>query len=97
MPLALLVIATLIFVIAIRGNYSDAGQLFNETFWGNSSKQGFGIWFGSIFVLAILFRMIQAPKAGELFIFLVMIVYFISHNDVLTKIDQSIQNTGKGQ
>ncbi len=95
MPVFLLVIAGLLFVVAIKGNYSALGAQFDQTFFPNGSANGgFFTWFGSIFALAVIFRLIQAPKAGELFIGLLILVYFLQHNNVLTAIENAI---GSGQ
>lgn len=94
MPLALIIIAALLILTAIKGNYAAVGAEFNTTFFGQGSQSGFLVWFGSILGLAVLFRVIQAPKAGELFIALLILVYFLQNNSVLTTIENAIQAQG---
>jgi hypothetical protein len=91
MPLALGIIALLIFVTAVKGNYAAVGAQFNETFiTGSGQSPGFGTWAGSIIGLAIIFRAIQAPKAGELFIAIVILVYFLKNNNLLGSISGAL-------
>ena len=91
MPVFLILIAVLLIVVGIKGNYPALGAQFDQTFFPNGSASGgFFTWFGSIFALAVIFRLIQAPKAGELFIGLLILVYFLQHNNVLTAIENAI-------
>ena len=94
MPLGLIIIGALLFIIAIRGNYNDAGKLFNTTFFGANGQSGFFTWLGSITGLAIIFRIIGAPKAGELFIALLLIVFFLKNPGILAAIEGAIQTGG---
>lgn len=91
MPLALAITAILLIVIAVKGNVDTAGKLFNKTFFGQNGKSGFLLWFGSIIGIAAIFRIIQAPRAGELFIALLVIVFFLQHNGILQQIDSALQ------
>ena len=93
MPLALIVIAFLLFMTGIKGNYAQVGTQFNQTFLGTNGQQGFFVWFGSILAIAIVFRIIQAPRAGELFIALLMLVYFLKNDGILANIDAAIQGS----
>lgn len=92
MPLALGFIALLLFVVAIKGNYDEAGKLFNQTFFKYGESPGFLLWAGSIFGLSIIFRLIGAPNAGRAFIGLLVLVYFLTHNNVL----QQLNDAAKG-
>ena len=94
MPLALVLIALLLFVTAIRGNVAAAGAQFNQTFFGSNGDSGFLKWAGSVIGLAVIFRLIQAPKAGEMFVALVLLVYLLTHSTVLSQIDNAIQGQG---
>lgn len=94
MPLALAILGVLVLVTAVKGNYAAVGQEFNTTFFGSGSGSGFLVWFGSVLGIAILFRLIQAPKAGEMFIALLIIVYFLQHDNILSTIETSIQSAG---
>lgn len=106
MPLALAIAAILLVLTAIKGNYAAVGAQFNSTFFGSSTTstgpngtstttatQGFLLWFGSILGIAVIFRIIQAPKAGELFIALLILVYFLQNNGILSNIEAAIQGT----
>lgn len=95
MPLALALIAAMMFIVAVRGNYADAGALYQETFFGAGGKSGFLLWFGSILGIAIIFRLIQAPRAGEMFIILLLLVYFLEHQNVLSAIEQALQQASQ--
>lgn len=92
MPLFLAIIGILAVITAIKGNASAVGTQFNTTFFGSTSQTGFIVWFGSILGIALIFRIIQAPKAGELFIALLILVYFLDNNGVLGNIETSLQS-----
>ena len=94
MPLALFLAAIMFGIIAVRGNYAEAGNLFNKTFFGAGSGSGFLKWFGSMVAIAVIFRIIQAPKAGELFLTLLLIVYFLQNQGVIQAIEGAIQGQG---
>lgn len=96
MPLALVLFASILFIVAVRGNYADAGKLTNETFFGSAGNPGFFSWFASILVIAIIFRVIRAPAAGEIFIALLLLVYFLRHNNALQTLDSVIQSQAGG-
>lgn len=92
MPLALAALAVLLILTAIKGNYPAVGKQFNTTFFGANGQAGFLLWFGSLLGLAFLFRIVRAPKAGELFIALLLAVYFLQNQGVLTNIENAIQS-----
>lgn len=91
MPIALIIVAAILFIVGVRGNYQDAGQLLNDTFYGSNGQSGFLGWFGSIVGLAVLFRVIGAPRAGELFIALLLVVFVLQNPGVLAAIESAIQ------
>lgn len=90
MPLALGIIAILLIATAFKGNYKAVGAQFQETFFGSGTGTGFLTWAASIIGLSIIFRAIQAPKAGELFLTLIILVYFLTHNTLLTSFSNAI-------
>lgn len=96
MPLALIIVAALVFLTGIKGNYAAVGAQFDTTFFGGAptgnaaASPGFLAWFGAIFGISILFRVIGAPRAGELFLTLLILVYFIEHDSVLAEIQSAI-------
>lgn len=87
MPLALVIIAMLAILTGIKGNYQDVGTAFQQDV---ASKGGFIAWAGAIIGIALLFRMIQAPNAGRLFIALVLISFFLQNTTVISEIDAAI-------
>lgn len=97
MPLALFIAAALLILTAIKGNYAAVGAQFNTTFFSGDGKQsGFIVWFGSILGIAFLFRAIGTPRAGEAFIALLLIVYFIENNGVIGNIESALASVGGG-
>jgi hypothetical protein len=91
MPLALAILSIMLIVVAVRGNVQTAGELANETFFGSNGNSGFLLWFGSIIGIAVIFRLIQAPRAGETFIALLVLVFFLKHNGIIQQIDDALQ------
>lgn len=95
MPLALFLAACLFIAVAIKGNYPQAGALFQQTFFStNGGNKGFFVWFASILGIAIIFRIIDAPRAGKAFLALLLVVYFMQNQGVLTSLESAIQTTG---
>jgi hypothetical protein len=92
MPIALIVAAILLAITGIKGNYQAVGTQFQTTFFGGADGQaGFAAWLGAIFGLAIIFRLIQAPGAGKLFISLVLLAFMLNHVQALKGIEGALK------
>lgn len=94
MPLFLAIVAIFVILTAIKGNYQAVGQQAQQTFFGSNGQSGFLVWFGSLLGLALVFRVINAPKAGELFIALLILVYFLQNQGVLATLESTVQSAG---
>lgn len=89
MPLALIIVAILLAITGIKGNYQAVGQQFQTTFFtGDQGQAGFASWLGAILGLAIIFRLIQAPGAGKLFISLVLLAFLLNHAGQLQQVEK---------
>ena len=84
MPLALVVIAVLLALIGIKGNYAEVGAQFESDVMPTGGKGGFLQWMIGITGVAMLFRLIGMPRAGQVFIVLVILAWIMQNKNVLT-------------
>lgn len=89
MPLALVVIAWILIMTGINGNYAALGQQFNNDVLGQG---GFFNFLVGIVGIAVFFRVVDMPNAGRVFIGLVILAYLLQNANVLT----SLESVGTG-
>jgi Flp pilus assembly pilin Flp len=93
MPLALIVLATLAFLTAIKGNFVEVGDAFQEDVVDGFLPMGAGL-----VGLALVFSVIGAPGAGRVFISLVLIAYLLTNSTAIKSIESqlsSLKSTSK--
>jgi hypothetical protein len=83
MPLALVIIAWVLIMTGIKGNYSQVGQQFQADVIGNGTGGFLSFMFG-IVGIAAFFRILDLPGAGKVFLGLVLLVYLLQNESVLT-------------
>jgi hypothetical protein len=90
MPLALLAIAALMIITGLKGNYSAVGNAFNTDVMGANGQGGFLSFMLGIVGIAVFFRIIGMPNAGKVFLVLVILVFIMENQNVLTAVQSAI-------
>jgi type III secretory pathway component EscV len=88
-PVALLALAIIFVVTAIKGNQNDVATQFNSDITGSG---GFFVWVGALLLIAVGGRLLGVPKAGKVLIILIIAVYVISQNGVFSKLSKSLSS-----
>src|SRR5271166_6466535 len=91
MPLALVILAAFLIMTGITGNYAKVGAQFQSDVMGQG---GFISFMEGIIGIAIFFRVIGMPNAGRVFLILVIGVYLLSNQGVLTALQTAVNSTG---
>ncbi len=94
MPLALALLAWVLVMTGIRGNYADVGKQFEDDVVGNppaASGSFLGFVIG-ITGIAVFFRLIGAPEAGKVFLGLVLLVFLMQNASVFTALSSAASN-----
>jgi len=91
MPLALAIIAWVLVMTGIRGNYANVGKQFEADVVGNppaTSGSFLGFLVG-IIGIAVFFRLIGAPEAGKVFLGLVLLVFLMQNANVFSALSSA--------
>lgn len=102
MPLALIALAWLLVMTGINGNYTNVGNAFEQDVMGQGgSGGGFLNFLVGIVGIAVFFRMLGMPNAGRVFLILIIIVFILQNQGVLTALESLGASTtatnGQGQ
>jgi hypothetical protein len=100
MALALIIIGMVLGMAAINGTIADnpktgapgLGTQINRDLFGQNGQGGFLEWLLAIAVIAAIFKMVDLPGAGKLFVALVIVAYVIKNIDSLVGLPQAIQS-----
>jgi Flp pilus assembly pilin Flp len=87
MPLALIVLATLAFLTAIKGNFVEVGEAFQKDVIKGFLPMGAGL-----VGLATVFAIIGAPGAGRVFISLVLVSYLLTNSTAIKAIESQLSS-----
>lgn len=87
MPLALVILAALLIMVGVKGNYAQVGQQFQQDVLGQG---GYFRFVAGLIGIAVFFRLIGMPNAGKVFIILVLAAYLMENSNVLTSLQSAI-------
>jgi hypothetical protein len=90
MPVALLALAIIFVVTAIKGNQGSVAQQFNSDLTGSG---GFFVWVGALLLIAVGGRVLGVPRTGKVLMILIIAVYVISNNGVFSQISKAFTTT----
>lgn len=90
MPLALLAASWLLLMTGINGNYAEVGAQFETDVLNNGQGGGFLAFMAGLVSISVFFRVIGLPNAGRVFLILVLVVFLLQNENVLT----ALQNIG---
>lgn len=93
MPLALIVVAWILIMTGIRGDYAALGQSFSTDVMSKGGFFNFGV---GIVGIAAFFRLIGLPNAGRAFLILVIVAYLLQNQNVLTALEQVAAPSASG-
>ena len=97
MPLLLIVIGSLLIITGVNGQYAALGANFEQDVLGQGQTGGgFLNFMVGLTGLAVVFRLLDMPTAGKIFITLVLIVFIMENQGVLTALENIGQTAAAG-
>lgn len=87
MPLAMVALAWLLIMTGINGNFAQVGNQFQTDVMGGGQGGGFLNFIVGIIGIAVFFRIIGMPNAGKVFMGLVLLVFILQNENVLTTLE----------
>lgn len=87
MPIALVAAAWLLIMTGINGNEAAVGSEFQKDVFGSGGSGGFFNFAAGILGIAIFFRVIGLPTVGRTFLVLVLLVFILQNENVLTVLE----------
>lgn len=95
MPLVLLILAAMVIVVGLKGNFSAVAHQLDVDLLGEPSANGtpagasFLLWIGAILFIAVVGKILNIPTASKLFMVLILCVYLVSNAGVFAQFDQA--------